>query len=71
MLNVLLKRGANPLHRDQDGETPLLHAIKNGNGHDDIMLLIKSISTPHSGLSHDEFRREISRAESEAAAQRK
>ena len=71
MLSVLLRRGANPLHRDQDGETPLLHAIKNGNGHDDIMLLIKSISTPHSGHSHDEFKREISRAESEAAARRK
>lgn len=71
MLSVLLKRGANPLHRDRDGETPLLHAIWNGNDDDEIMLLIKSIRKPHAGISHDEFKREISRAESEAAARKK
>lgn len=69
MLVVLLERGANPLHRDRDGETPLMHAMSQDHDDDEIMLLIKSISTTHTGLSHNELRREVSRAEFEAAAQ--
>lgn len=71
MLSVLLKKGANPLHRDRHGETPLLHAIRKDRNGDEIMLLIKSTSTSQCGLSHDELKREISGAESETAARKK
>ena len=69
-LTLLLKKGADPLFRRRNGETPLFKATSQA-WSKGIKILLEYIPKQCTGICRDELRREISRAEAKSASNKK